>query len=209
MAETAVHKAMSSSRRFKALIDTVNKCSKFVNECTKAYWLDNDMKETVFDFDITKIVVNFAYTNISGYDVANKLNEDYSIEVDMCDEYNIVCTATVYNKFSDIKRLAKAIVAIVEDSANNKSEREFLTRNPVHNLKITPRDAYFSEGELVSIEESLGRVSKNVVSRNNAPMILVPGEEITQSHIKVMMGLKGGFNLGIRENGLIEVVKKS
>lgn len=209
MAETAVHKAVSSSRRFKSLIDTVNKCSKFVNECTKAYWLDADIKETVFDFDITKIVVNFAYTNLSGYEVANKLNENYAIEVDMCDEYNIVCTATIYNKLSDIKRLAKAIVAIVESSADNKSEREFLTRNPVYNLKIIPRDAYFSDGELVSVEESLGRISKNVVSRNNAPMILVPGEEITESHIKVMMGLKGGVNLGIRENGLIEVVKKS
>ena len=127
----------------------------------------------------------------------------------MCDEYNIVCTATIFNKLSDIKRLAKAIVAIVELSADNKSEREFLTRNPVYNLKIIPRDAYFSDGELVSVEESLGRISKNVISRNNAPMILVPGEEITESHIKVMMGLKGGVNLGIRENGLIEVVKKS
>ena len=209
MAETAIYKAASSSRRFKSLIDMVNKCSKFVNECTKAYWLDGDTKETVFDFDITKIVVNFAYTNLSGYEVANKLKEIYAIEVDMCDEYNIVCTATIYNKLSDIKRLAKAIVAIVEGSADNKSDREFLTRNPDYNLKITPRDAYFSDGELVSIEESMGRISKNVVLRNNAPMILVPGEEITESHIKVMMGLKGGLSYGIRENGLIEVVKKS
>ncbi|MBE7052766.1 MAG: aminotransferase class I/II-fold pyridoxal phosphate-dependent enzyme [Ruminococcaceae bacterium] len=209
ISEKAVSKAFSSARKFKTLTDTINKCATFVNECTKAYWVDGDIKETVFDFDITKIVVNFAYTTLSGYDVARKLNDEYGIEVETCDDFNIVCTATIYNKTSEIKRLANAIVAIVEGSAKKVGETEFVTRNPIHNLKIIPRDAYFGEGELINIDESIGRISKNVISKNNHPAILVPGEEITELHVKVIMEAKDDFIFGLREGNLIEVVKKS
>ena len=210
IAEKSVYKAFSLGRRYKTLIDAIHRSAQYVNKCTKAYWIDADIKDTVFDVDFTKIVINFANTNLKGYDVARILNEKYSIEVEMCDDFNITCMVTAYNRISDVKRLAKAIVAIVDSSAAANKDAEFVTRNPVHNLKILPRDAFFAEGENVEIANSIGRISKNIVSkRSGGAPVLVPGEEITETHIKAICELNNTYVCGIREGGIIEVVKKS
>lgn len=207
-AEKSICNAFGFSNKYKSMLSTISKCAQYVNSCSNAYWIDSNIKGTVFDVDLTKIVINFAYTSLTGYEVAKKLYDEYLIEVELCNLMNITCTVSPYNSLSHIKKLAKAIVAIVGKSV--KTDAEFPTRNPVHNLKIVPRDAFFADGVNVNIADSKGEISKNIVGRypSGAP-ILVPGEEITDMHIKAITDCVGEFVEGIREDGTIETVKKS
>ena len=62
----------------------------------------------------------------------------------------------------------------------------------------------------MEIANSIGRISKNIVSkRSGGAPVLVPGEEITETHIKAICELNNTYVCGIREGGIIEVVKKS
>ena len=206
--EKTIDAAFKFADKYKAIVKTIEKYAAYVNKYSNAYWIDSKINDIVFDKDTTKVVINFSNTSLSGYDVAKALYEKYAIETEIASFLNITASVSVYNKISDIKKLAEAVVAIVGRSV--KSEAEFKTRNPVHNLKIIPRDAFFAEGENVPISESLGRISKNIVGRylSGAP-ILVPGEEITELHIRAICDCEGEYVEGIREDLSIEVVKKS
>jgi arginine/lysine/ornithine decarboxylase len=76
---------------------------------------------------------------------------------------------------------------------------------------MTPRDAFYSDGELVNVNDSVGRVSTEIVTVYPPGIpLLVPGEEISQdalNYLRNMAGL-GAIIDGLNENNsLVRVAK--
>ena len=191
----------------------VKEAAEYVNSNSNAYWVDEEIVSTadVFAYDKTRIVINFAFSGVSGYDAAQVLNSRFDIKVELCDDLNIVCIFTPYNKISDVKKLAKAVVAIAGKTVGIKELSDRPSKGVTHAMKLTPRQAFFAHGEAVELKDALGRVSKNIVCKYPPGIpILIPGDVISSEHIKAVLEIldSGAEISGIREDFTIEVVKE-
>lgn len=211
--EKAVFEADEYSEKYAKMLRAVSEAAEYVNKNSNAYWLDDEIVGTadVFAYDKTRIVVNFAFSGVSGYDAAQVLNSRFDIKVELCDDLNIVCIFTPYNKLSDVKKLAKAIVAIAGKTVGIKELSDRPSKGVTHAMKLTPRDAFFADAEPVELKDALGRVSKNIVCKYPPGIpILIPGDVISSEHIRAVLEIldSGAEISGIREDFTIDVVKR-
>ena len=211
--EKAVFEAEEHSEKYEKMLRAVSEAAEYVNKNSNAYWLDDEIVGTadVFAYDKTRIVVNFAFSGVSGYDAAQVLNSRFDIKVELCDDLNIVCIYTPYNKLSDVKKLAKAIVAIAGKTVGIKELSDRPSKGVTHAMKLTPRDAFFADAEPVELKNALGRVSKNIVCKYPPGIpILIPGDVISSEHIRAVLEIldSGAEISGIREDFTIDVVKR-
>ena len=211
--EKSVFEAENHKERYDKMLSAVAEAADYVNNNSNAYWLDDEITGSadVFAYDKTRIVINFAFSGVSGYDAAQILNSRFDIKVELCDDLNIVCIFTPYNKISDVKKLAKAIVTIAGKTVGIKELSDRPSKGVTHAMKLTPRDAFFAESEAVELKDALGRVSKNIVCKYPPGIpILIPGDVISSEHIKSVLEIldSGAEISGIREDFTIDVVKK-
>ena len=210
--EHAVFAAPKLEKQYTALVKQIAAGRTLVNATAKAYWIGEELKNScqIHAFDPTRLVINFSKTGLSGPQIAALLREKYRIEVEMADAHNIVCIATAYNDPADIKKLTKAIVSIVkkiQPSANDSAIAEALPAN----VRITPRDAFYRDGEAIHLEQAPGRIAKHLVCEYPpGTPILVPGEEIQLEHIRTITRLldSGAVVNGIGEGYQITVVRE-
>ena len=80
---------------------------------------------------------------------------------------------------------------------NDEKERIFLPDIPV--LALTPRDAFYSETEVVSIEESAGRIiAEFIMVYPPGIPIFIPGEIITEENLAY---IKKNLEVGLPVQG--------
>ncbi len=85
---------------------------------------------------------------------------------------------------------------------------------PVLNNKfaMTPRDAFYSDSELVSVNDSAGHVSTEIVTVYPPGIpLLVPGEEISREAIDYLQNMAGLGAIidGMNENNTLVRVAKA
>ncbi len=210
--ELAILKAVRFAGRYRQMTEAVKSAAEYVNRVTNACWMTAEVADGcgILQMDPTRVVVNFAFCGVSGDEAAQILRTKYAIEPEMSDELNVVCIFTPYNKLSDVKKLARAVVNIAGQSVNMARLSKVADRNVGHAMAITPREAYFSEGEVVPPKEALGRISKATVGFYPPGIpILVPGETIGPEHIRLVVEAQSGSRKlsGVREGGGLDVVK--
>ena len=209
--EQAVFSAPQLEKRFAALLEQIETGKKLVNETGKAYWIGEELKNScqIQAFDHTRIVINFTKTGLSGYQIASLLRENHKIEVELADAHNIVCIASAYNDAADIKKLTKAVLAIVkkvQPAANNIR----IAETPPAVVRLTPREAFYRESEPIHLEQATGRIAKHPVCKYPpGTPILAPGEEIQLEHIRTITALldSGTAVNGVSEDYQITVIK--
>ena len=155
-----------------------------------------------FDYDPTKLIISVKDLGISGYEVEKWLREKYNIEVELSDLYNILCIITN----GDTKNEADILLTALQDlsqefkhlaaSGNNHAE-VLLPTIPV--LALSPREAFYSETEVVAIDESVGRIiSEFIMVYPPGIPIFIPGEIITQENIDY---IKANMEVGLPVQG--------
>ena len=159
--------------RLKRLIAECSKVRKKVNE-TGAY-LCLDKLCDVYDYDETRIVINVR----NAFDVQAMLRDSYNILVEMVDGLNIVFIPTINNRTTDFSRLIKALTEIAktlppyEDIENEQMPRA--------KLVMPPAQAYYSQTEVLSPKDVVGKIAARSVYKCPPCMpILCPGEMVTK-----------------------------
>ena len=209
--EAAVLNFAELKKRYIPILREIDKCRALVNAEAKAYWVGEELLGgcAIHSMDKTRIVINFSKLPITGYAVADILRKKYKIEVEMADERNIVCIATAYNSTSDIKALAKAVLAITKKMPikTNKTD-DFKLCSP--RIVTNPRKACLSPCETVDMADAVGRIARTIVCKYPPGVpLLVPGEEICTDHIRLITDTldMGGTITGIEDNYSINVLK--
>jgi arginine/lysine/ornithine decarboxylase len=142
------------------------------------------------------------------------LNTRFGIQVEMADPFHVLVIVSIGDRQDDLNRLVEALQQI---SAETGLQGALLPLDKVHppalnNLfAMTPREAFYSDTEMVSIDRAIGRVSAEIVTVYPPGIpLLVPGEEISQDaidYLRNMAGL-GAIIDGLNENNsLVRVVK--
>lgn len=210
--ESAVVNATEFEKRYEKILDRVEVSRNQVNSGGKIYWFGTDFNDScgIYDIDKTKILINFSKVNYTGFEIADILKNEYGIEVDIANDKNIVCTVTPYTNLSDIKKLEKAVRAIVRGIKFEHAEIVSLNTEAENYVGMIPRDAIEGETEYISIAFAEGRISAGVISRKLTGRILIaPGEEIRAENIKEMSEFlnKDEILVGVNEEYEILVVK--
>lgn len=150
----------------------------------------------IFDLDLTKITINTKNLGLTGFKVEEILNNNYNIEIELSDSYNILIFLTPGITKEEIDKLIYALKDL-----SNKYKKEPINEDvivpEIPEMAATPKEAYVSEKEIIELKDAKGRVSGKVISAYPPGLpILVPGEKISESILNYLFDLKKkGANL--------------
>ena len=167
------------------------------------------------DMDVTKLTISVSDLGLSGYHVSQILNNRFGIQVEMADPFHILVIVSIGDRQDDLHRLVEALRVIAGETG---LQGALLPLDRVHppsldnRFAMTPREAFYSQTELVSIDDAASRVSSEIVTVYPPGIpLLVPGEEISAdaiAYIRNMAGL-GAIIDGLNENNsLVRVVRR-
>ena len=153
----------------------------------------------VAGYDETRIVVNVGGLGVTGYDADVILRQQYKIQFDLSDRFNLVGTITI----GDTERSVDALVNAIADFAREQmsgggsahaSDASLQLRDGAAELPsipmavVTPREAFLSEYVEVPFNESAGRISVEVITPYPPGIpIICPGERITDDTIDYLL----------------------
>lgn len=136
----------------------------------------------VSDYEPMRLVLSARALGLDGYTLFRTLRESYNIECEFADPLWCVCVAGLGTTSAHTRALTEALA----DLANCTTKKEPLPLCPVHcapqipPLRMTPREAWFSEKETVFFEKARGRVCAEMVALYPPGIpALSPGEAIT------------------------------
>ncbi|WP_461201150.1 aminotransferase class I/II-fold pyridoxal phosphate-dependent enzyme [Anoxybacillus sp. TBDG-1] len=169
-------------------IRLANETRKQINDIDYLYCVGKEIIGTkaTFDYDPTKLIISVKELGLTGYEVEKWLRERYNIEVELSDLYNILCIITS----GDTERETSVLVEALRHLSNEfrhqaevgKKPKVLLPDIPV--LALTPRDAFYSETEVVPFDESAGRIiAEFVMVYPPGIPIFIPGEIITEENL--------------------------
>jgi arginine decarboxylase len=142
------------------------------------------------DFDETKLGVNVRKLGYTGYQVEKKLRNEYNIQIEMSDLYNILAVITV----GDTKEDLQALVNALKDIAGKTTVEEVknATRVPYKpKLIVSPRDAFYSPKKSILLEDATGEISAEMIMAYPPGIpVICPGEKITKDIIEYVNILK-------------------
>jgi len=174
-----------------------------INEIPDLYCFGEELlgEEATYDHDPTKLAIHVRKLGMTGYDAENWLRDNFNLEVELSDMYNILCLVTPGDDERSIGTLLQALTAM--SAAYHSKEKQILdivVKIPeIPHLSLTPRDAFYGETELMPFRESAGRIIAEFIYVYPPGIpILLPGEIISQEnidyiidHLEVGLPVKG------------------
>lgn len=151
----------------------------------------NDNKEKFKFLDETKLCINVNGLNITGFEVYDILYQDFDIQIELGDLYNILALISLGTSKNDVDRLINALEIISKRNKNKCILNNYSLKqiNPI--IKKNPREAYYSEKESIEIEDSVDRIcGENIMAYPPGIPIISPGEIITREIIDYIKVLK-------------------
>ncbi len=195
--KTLLNHTIKLAEEARSKIQEINGISCFGRERAKAVGMA--------DLDVTKLMITVSDLGLSGYQVSHLLNTRFGIQVEMADPFHVLVIVSIGDRQDDLERLVEALRQI---SAETGPQRARLPLDKVHppmfqnRFAMTPRNAFYSDSELVNVHDSVGRVSTEIVTVYPPGIpLLVPGEEISQDAIDYFQNMAG---LGAIIDGLTE-----
>jgi lysine decarboxylase len=134
--------------------------------------------------DRSRIVVNTAESDITGFDLARILMQEYGIYAEMADEYNLVFITAMSDDENEINALQHSLAEI--DKKIGKGESSACSEKFLYPGEcIIPEPwSYLECGVNVPINESEGYRSAGIVTPYPPGIpVLCPGEKILKEHI--------------------------
>lgn len=179
---------------------------------TRVAFISQQMNLTnnISNVDETRIVMNFADYDTTGFEVRDILADKYNIDMEMADLFNVVGIATPSNSKLDFMKLSSAVIKIC--SGLNMSENEPVFPDiPMPDMGMSPQKAFYSPGRSVRLDEASGCISRTtVVAYPPAVPLICTGEKISDEsigYIEALMDMEADV-VGLNANGFISVVDK-
>ncbi|MED1469687.1 MULTISPECIES: aminotransferase class I/II-fold pyridoxal phosphate-dependent enzyme [Bacillus] len=161
---------------------------KRINEIEHIHCIGEEIlgSKATFDYDPTKLIISVKDLGLTGYEVEKWLREKHNIEVELSDLYNILCIITFGDTDNEADILVNALKELSEEFKDRAEKIEpvqvLLPDIPL--LALTPRDAFYSETEVIPFEQSEGRIiAEFVMVYPPGIPIFIPGEIITKENL--------------------------
>ncbi|EAZ92540.1 aminotransferase class I/II-fold pyridoxal phosphate-dependent enzyme [Crocosphaera chwakensis] len=159
------------------------------------------------DLDITRLTVNVTGLGITGLEVDDIFREKLEVTAELPMLSHLAFIISIGNTKEDINKLIDAFKTLNNYfcSSSNwlfSSSPHLLNPSP---LKLSPRDAFFAPKQTVKIEQSIGKISGELICPYPPGIpILMPGEIITSEAIAYLIKIQelGGMISGCTDSKL-------
>jgi arginine decarboxylase len=179
--------ALHGRERLTRAIALADRARQAINEIPGLRCMGPEVLQgsATFALDPTKLTISVKDLGVRGYDVERMLREDFNIEVELSDLYNILCIVSWGDTEEDIDKLVDALRKIAQAYRDRLGKRPVRVHLPsMPELKMNPRAAFYAKTETVPIQESVGRVTAEMIMVYPPGIpILLPGEVVTQDNI--------------------------
>lgn len=185
LASLDASRAHLESSAGKSQIDRAIKNAKFLRKKIDALPNIHQLKSDFgYQTDVTKIFIRA--DGLSGVRLESILEIDFKIEVESASDIGLLILSNIGNKRSDFEYLADCLEKISKaqysDICHLENKKHMPMLTPI--IKMNVQEAYYLPKENVSREESVGRISGEIIAECPPGIsILVPGELITQEHL--------------------------
>lgn len=170
-----IEKAVKNAKYLRSEIDKLN----------TIHQLKSDFG---YKTDITKIFIKSDY--LSGKRLESILEIDFNIEIESATDNGLLILSNIGNKKSDMEYLVNCLQKIDKTKYSDICYMENRKHMPMltPQIKMSLREAYYSEKETVSKEQAVGRTSGEVIAECPPGIsILLPGELITEAHLPYLL----------------------
>jgi len=169
--------------------------------------LDSD---ALYDLDEMKLLIHLKQLDINGYDAEGWLREHHNIEVELSDLYNLLCLVTPGDTEETIDKLIIALQDLSKHFYRPDHCASLHIRLPdIPKLAVSPRDAFYSDTEVVPFKESAGKIMAEFIMIYPPGIpVLMPGEEITEENITyILEHLEAGLPVQGTEDPTLAMVR--
>ena len=146
-------------------------------------------KASVFALDLSKMLF-VSQGDITGYELEKRLAGEFGVQLEMSAEHCALALTSPADTADGFDRLVKGIKAVDASVKGPAAPRRSM---PIYDarVRVTPREAAFSPGEIVAVKDSLGRVSADFVCAYPPGVpVLAPGELITRGVMDALIGMR-------------------
>lgn len=184
--------ALKGKEIFGKVIDMVEYARTEINQIGDYYAYSRELinGDSIYDFDVTKLIVNTLPVGLAGIEVYDLLRDEYDIQTEFGDIGNFLAYVSVGDRPRDIERLVSALAEI---RRLYKKDRTGLMTSEYINPKVlySPQDAFYSAKKALPLKECKDRVcAEFVMCYPPGIPILAPGELITQEIIDYIVYAK-------------------
>lgn len=194
--------ALHGQEMAERALDLAQYARKNINLIPGLYCFGSEIlgTEATYDYDPTKVTIQVRKLGITGYEAENWLRDEYNIEVEMSDMYNILCLITPGDIPENIETLLTALRQMSLINHEVRQANEIVVKNPeIPLLSLSPRDAFYGDTETIPFKQSAGRIIAEFIYVYPPGIpILLPGEVISQNninyiveHVEVGLPVKG------------------
>lgn len=174
--------ALQGEEIFDKVMTMVDYARNEINQIGDYYAYSKELinGDSIYDFDVTKLIVNTLPIGLAGIEVYDLLRDEYDIQTEFGDIGNCLAYVSVGDRPRDIERLVSALAEI---RRLYKKDRTGLMTAEYINPKViySPQDAFYSEKQLLPLKDCKDMVcAEFVMCYPPGIPILAPGELITQ-----------------------------
>lgn len=163
-----------------------------------------------FDYDPTKLCINVRDLGVTGSEIERLLREEFNIEVELSDLYNVLCIVSLGHRKEDLDQLVHAMETLagrLYESGPSHPDDTMIRVTP--ELVMPPREAFYAKVDVVPLEESADRIiAESIMVYPPGIPVLLPGERITQVNIDYIRScLEAGLPVQGPEDPTLTMVK--
>ncbi len=162
------------------------------------------------NLDITRLTVNVTGLGISGLEVDDIFREKLQVTAELPMLSHLAFVISIGNRKQDINQLINAFQTL-SDSFSSSPDNQLSSASHLLNpspLQLSPRDAFFATKKAVKIEQSIGKISGELICPYPPGIpILMPGEMITSEAIAYLKKIQqlGGMITGCTDTNLNKI----
>lgn len=175
---------LESDKGKKQLQRAINNAKYLRSEIDKLEHIHDLKPDFGYKTDVTKIFIRA--DGLSGKRLESILEIEFNIEVESASDAGLLLLSNIGNTKSDMEYLVKCLKKIDKSNYSdiyyleNKKHMPMLT--PV--IKMSLREAFYSEKETIPKDKAVGRISGEVIAECPPGIaVLLPGELITEAHL--------------------------
>lgn len=165
-----------------------------------------------FALDPTRLTVTVSQLGVDGFTADELLHQQFGVTAEFPSFQHLTFILSLGNTQTDLDRLVLAFQNLTQRSLETHPLPLPCAPFPIPNSRLSPRDAFFSRTETVSISQAVDRISAELICPYPPGIpLLLPGEQITQAAIDMLQQVQqaGGFMSGCADPSLatLKVVK--
>ena len=165
----------------------------------------NQASPSFVDLDETRLTVNVSKLGISGYEADNIFNEQLGVTCELPSLQNMTFIISIGNIEEDIVALVKAFQQLKNFAQSSPLSHFSLPLLPSSTFKVTPRQAFWAEKKVVSIDLAINQISAETICTYPPGIpIIMAGEIITAEALNYLQKViyLGGTVTGISDETL-------